>query len=85
MFGDDDVVQERPYTSTVVCRSNQGTVFCIKSHEFFRKLRSNEECWKIILNQVRNKEKQIGRRMNKLDYVFHKEAVNPVLMHKPKS
>lgn len=22
MFGDDDVLHERPYTSTVICRSN---------------------------------------------------------------
>lgn len=74
MFGEDDIVHSRPFTSSIICRSHQGTVFCIKSSEFFRKLRANDECWKIIISQVRNKDKQIGRRMNKLDLVFHHEV-----------
>lgn len=74
MFGEDDIVAERNYTSAVFCRSNQGFVFCIKTIEFFRKLRPNDECWKIILSQARTKEKSIYRRMKKLDHVFHKET-----------
>ena len=31
MFGEDDVIFERPYTSSIICRSNLGGVFCIKS------------------------------------------------------
>jgi CRP-like cAMP-binding protein len=49
MFGEEDVVQERNFSSTVVCRSNQGLLFC--------KLKGNEECWRIILNQIKNKDK----------------------------
>lgn len=76
MFGEDDVVHERPYSVTMVCRSNVGVVFCMKAPEFFRKLKAHDECWKIILNQVNIKEMLMARRMNKLDYVFHKEPIN---------
>jgi len=56
MFGEDDLIHERPYSSTIICRSNVGQVFAIKSNEFFRRLRANEECWKIILQQVKLKD-----------------------------
>jgi len=49
MFGEDDVIFERPYSSTMICRSNFGVLFCMKSAEFYRKLKSNDESWKIIL------------------------------------
>lgn len=49
MFGDDDLVFERPHSSTVICRSNIGAVYCMRGNEFFKKLRANEDCWKIIL------------------------------------
>lgn len=48
MFGEDDVVLSRPYSSTITCRSNQGVIFCMKDQEFFRKIKVNDECWKII-------------------------------------
>jgi len=48
MFGEDDVIFERRYTSSVFCRSNTGVLFCMKNAEFFRKLKSNEDCWKTI-------------------------------------
>jgi hypothetical protein len=50
MFGEDDVIFERNYTTSIICRSNLGQVFAIKVQEFFRKLKANDECWKIIVN-----------------------------------
>jgi hypothetical protein len=59
MFGEDDVLAERNYTATVVCKSNIGDVFCIKNTEFFRKLKPNTECWKIIVYMAMDKEKAV--------------------------
>ncbi|CDW81071.1 UNKNOWN [Stylonychia lemnae] len=79
MFGEDDVVHERPYSQTIICRSNTGLTFAMRANEFFRKLKSNEECWKIILNQVLQKDNQMRSRMLKIDQVFHKEITNPIV------
>jgi len=73
MFGEDDVIHERPHSQTVICRSNQGVVFCMKTLEFFRKLKANEECWKIILHQVYQKDLQMHHRMSKIERVFHRD------------
>ncbi len=45
----------------------------MKQQEFFKKLKGNEECWKIILNQVLSKDKNMKNRMQKIDTVFHRE------------
>eukprot|EP00347_Sterkiella_histriomuscorum_P023290 403335214 len=78
MFGEDDVIHERQYTSTIICRSNVGQVFAMKAQEFFRKLKPNEECWRVILGQVQLKDHQMKNRMSKIDYVFHKEIQKPL-------
>ena len=74
MFGEDDLIHEREYTTTVICRSNVGQVFAIKASEFLRRLKSNEECWKVILQQVQLKDQMMKNRLSKIDYVFHKEV-----------
>ena len=58
-FGEEDVVNERPYTSTVFCRSDTAVVFCIKKEEFFRKLKQNADCWSVILKHASCKERGI--------------------------
>ncbi len=63
MFGDEDVLANRNYTTTVACKSNTGDVFCIKNTEFFRKLKSNNDSWKIIVMTAMAKEKAIFSRV----------------------
>lgn len=48
IFGDDDVLFNRPYSSTIVCRSNLGTVIRMNGPELLKKMRANEECWKLF-------------------------------------
>ena len=55
MFGEEDVLNERAYTKTLVCRSSNGIAYSMKAAEFIKKLKPNDECWKIIYNQVVNK------------------------------
>ena len=43
--------------------------------ELLKKMRTNEECWRLFQNYIRNKETTMRLRLNKLDYVYHKEHV----------
>jgi len=43
--------------------------------ELLKKMRSNEECWRIFQQYVSNKEETVRARLEKLDHVFHKEKV----------
>ena len=63
MFGDEDVLADRPSSTSVFCKSNSGDVFCIKNTEFFRKLKSNAESWKIIVLTAMAKERAIFTRV----------------------
>lgn len=56
MFGEEDALRNRNYTCSVACKSNFGEVFCIKSAEFNRKLKVNNESWKIIIDIGQKKE-----------------------------
>ena len=59
MLGEEDVLEERAYTTTVTCISNTGSCYAMKAAEFFRKLKGNEESWKIIKRNSKMKEKEI--------------------------
>ena len=48
MFGEEDVLKNRNYECSVTCKSNLGEIFCIKNIEFNRKLKTNNDSWKII-------------------------------------
>ena len=49
MLGQEDVIDERSYTTTVKCLSTEGALFSIKTQEFIRKLGNDERTWNIIL------------------------------------
>lgn len=55
LFGEDDLVLERPHLGTVTCKSNTGSLYCMKISEFIRMFRKNDESWKIILDQIKMK------------------------------
>ncbi len=76
MFGDDDIFFDRPYNSTIICRSTVGVVIQMNGPELLKKMRGNEECWKIFQSYIQNKEMLKRQRLNKLDHVFHKEPIS---------
>ncbi|CAI2379308.1 unnamed protein product [Moneuplotes crassus] len=55
MFGDQDTFFERPYTSTVICRSNDGELYRI-TRENFQKLKNHGDCWKKITSKYVTQE-----------------------------
>lgn len=48
IFGDEDILAERPYTSTIICRSNNGVVIQMNGPELLKKMRANDDCWRIF-------------------------------------
>ena len=43
--------------------------------ELLKKMRANEECWRIFQNYIKNKEATMNARLMKIDYVFHKDQI----------
>mmetsp|Transcript_4759 Transcript_4759/g.7186 ORF Transcript_4759/g.7186 Transcript_4759/m.7186 type:complete len:136 (+) Transcript_4759:78-485(+) len=56
MFGEEDVVNCRKYTTTVRCISTQAVIYCIKAEEFLMKLSKEDFTWKMILGRVKQKD-----------------------------
>ena len=80
MFGEEDVLSHRNYTTTVKCVSNSGDVFCIKNDEFFRKLKTNQQSWKIIVLMAMAKEKAIHHRIKTIQGIINDKKKNGVAM-----
>ena len=53
IFGEEDYVNGRDYTTTVKCSSLSATVFTIKSSEFTKQFSKDALSWEMILKNVR--------------------------------
>lgn len=51
MFGHEDVLNNRNYTTTVKCISNHASIYCCKAEEFFNIINRDERSRKILYNQ----------------------------------
>ena len=63
IFGEEDIIQERPpqsrkYTLSVKCISNKANVFMMKAEDFLKKFKPNKESWRIINLVVEEKMKK---------------------------
>ena len=56
MFGEEDVINERYYTTTVRCISAGGSVYRITSEEFFSKFRGHRSTWRTIVDHALEKD-----------------------------
>ena len=45
VFGDDDIITNRPYKATLKCFSNTGQLFLIKEDEFLRIFKTEGDSW----------------------------------------
>mmetsp|Transcript_5703 Transcript_5703/g.9049 ORF Transcript_5703/g.9049 Transcript_5703/m.9049 type:complete len:166 (+) Transcript_5703:1827-2324(+) len=52
LFGEDDVVYDRNYTTTVKCISVKGALYSIKSSEFKFKFKRDDKAWNAILKMA---------------------------------
>lgn len=48
IFGHDDVMNNRFYSTSVQCLSSEGSLYCIKAAEFYSKMSKDERTWNIL-------------------------------------
>jgi hypothetical protein len=63
LFGEEDAINNRNYTSTVRCISSSGILLRVKKSDFVQKFGKIDSTCKEILERVRSKDKET---MNKL-------------------
>ena len=63
MFGEEDVINERFYTTTVICSSSTGVLYCIKADEFLAKFKSSSRTWKALVDRIIEKDKEIKEKI----------------------
>ena len=56
LFGEEDILLERPRQNTVKCTSTDGVLYCIKKEEFIKKLKGGDT-WDKVVEGVTLKEK----------------------------
>jgi len=49
MFAHEDIIADRPYSTTVTCSSIKGELYKMGKEDFFSKLTKNERVWRDIL------------------------------------
>lgn len=64
IFGDDDALIERAHFGSVKCVSSFGVVYCIKTHEFLKKLQENEKKWALALKMALQKNINFAKRIS---------------------
>lgn len=57
IFGHDDVINDRPYTTSVKCVSNNGRLYVISAHEFYFKMKKDDFCWRKLNNIIDDHDK----------------------------
>lgn len=65
LFGEDDIIYERPRMCTVVCNTNEGILYCLKLNEFMRKFKPNDETWYAILKGIEYKNHIFKERLKR--------------------
>ena len=57
ILGLNDVINERRHSSFVKCISSSGSVYVIKSEEFFSKMMRDSRTWNFLLKEARDRDK----------------------------
>lgn len=56
MFGHEDVLNSRNYTTTIKCISNDAKVFCVKAEEFTHRMSRDDVTWAMLRNISSSKD-----------------------------
>ena len=62
VFGEDDMIAERNYSSSLVCNANGSQLYAMSKSEFFRIFKSNAEAWKLMFKIAKKKELEQMKR-----------------------
>lgn len=56
MVGQEDAINQRNYTISVKCLTNDASIYMIEASKFIEKISRDEQSWKMILRQSLNKD-----------------------------
>ena len=63
LFGEEDALQDRKYTTTVVCLSGKGALFCIKKTEFLNKFFKDDKSYDEIKRGILVKDQKTRKEI----------------------
>ena len=52
MFGDEDIINNRHYTTTVRCLSTTASLYCIKAEEFISRFGKDDRTWTMVVERA---------------------------------
>ena len=59
MFGHQDVLNHRNYTTSVKCISNSASIYCCKAEEFYSIINRDEKSYKILASICDQKDSNL--------------------------
>ena len=62
IFGNDDLILGRNYTTTLKCLENDSEAFVMTREDFLRLFKSSEDAWELMFEHAVDREKQIVAR-----------------------
>jgi len=65
MLGQEDVILQRNYTTSVVCLSTSGSLYYIEKKDFLSKMQKKDVVWDKILNFSQNSNQAIISKIKK--------------------
>jgi hypothetical protein len=66
MFGEEDFINQRNYTTSVRCSTHNAIVLMINSEEFLKQFKKDSISWDIILKNIRIKDEHT---IEKIGYI----------------
>jgi hypothetical protein len=56
ILGDEDVINNRKYTTSCKCLTTKAILYCIKADEFLMKFGRDDKTWQMIIRRVYSKD-----------------------------
>lgn len=64
LFGEDDLINDKPYSHTLVCNQMDSAYYQMAKSEFNRIFRSNLDSWKMLRLQAKNKNSSSATKVS---------------------
>lgn len=79
IFGHEDVLYDRNYTTTAKCISNTGVYYTCKAEEFRNLINKDDRSWKILTNVCQAKNSHMQTKIRKAAITTFRDEGKPAL------
>lgn len=83
MFGQEDVINQREYSTTVRCLSSEASVFSISADKFIEKLSRDEKTWKMLISHSFNKDMNTRKQIKDTTFFKSQERKGTISSNGP--